>query len=225
MIVNAKTYPLFLLQGYAMTEKEIKKVLTPGSTSLEAFKFNYFSLRVRRYVNEANQKFLCLNTPMYSALILPKTTSLTAGASESFLFNFNLLLAKDKFESIEKELALIPEEKTDLICEKSSTIRRTLESVLKIECCYKGIEIDKSYSLQLLGDLIKGLKKDYGPTGNMTFGKLAEWANQLSHDTGLPIIKSRAQELCELCLKYTETLRRSIIGKYLKKDITDEDGI
>ena len=60
-ILNEDTKnPLFLLRGYTMSEKEIKKTLGQHGDEYYNFKFNYFSERVLRMVGDANQKYLCL---------------------------------------------------------------------------------------------------------------------------------------------------------------------
>ncbi len=202
--------PLFLLQGYTMTDKEIRKALGQGEDIYYKFKFNYFSEMIR----DVNQKFLCLNTPMYSALILPKSVGTSADWSSYFLYNFNLILCENKLEEIKNILIPINPKNHDLIREKSSTIRRTLENVLKIESCFMDIEYKKPYSHQLLGDLIGNLKSKHDRSVKSPFGKMAEWANELSHDSGLPVEKAKAQELCNLVLDYAKQVRKAIDERF-----------
>ncbi|MBI5294454.1 MAG: hypothetical protein HY869_03185 [Chloroflexi bacterium] len=218
-ILNEETKnPLFLLRGYTMSEKEIRKILSQHGDEYYNFKFNYFSERVLRMVEDANQKFLCLNTPLYSVVILPKSLNTSAQWSKFFLYNVNLSLCKRKLEQIREFLASIHHKDIDLIYEKSSTIRRTLENVLKIESCFREIEYKKSYSQQLLGDLTSALKNYHDEPVKSTFGKMAEWANELSHDTGLPVTKTKAVELCNLVADYTEQ-----VVQLINSDASEDD--
>lgn len=149
---------------------------------------------------------------MYSAVILPKSINTSAQWSKSFLYNVNLSLSREKLKQVKESLNSIHHKDIDSIYEKSSTIRRTLENVLKIESCFREIEYKKSYSQQLLGDLTGALKNYHEETVKSTFGKMAEWANELSHDTGLPVTKAKAIELCNLVIGYTEQVIQKING-------------
>ena len=133
-----------------------------------------------------------------------------------YLYNVNLSLCKNKLEQIKESLATIHHKDIDLICEKSGTIRRTLENVLKIESCFRDVEYKKSYSQQLLGDLISALKSYHDEPVKSTFGEMAEWANELSHDTGLPVIKTKAEELCNLVIDYTRQVIQVVNNDYSK---------
>jgi hypothetical protein len=90
----------------------------------------------------------------------------------------------------------------DSIAEKMNTTRRILESVLKIECCYREIEMKGNYSETLLGTLINQVKKHRDDDVQPLFGKLAEILNKYSHDSGKKVDLNEAKTASLLVSAY-----------------------
>jgi hypothetical protein len=215
-VMKTQTFPLFFLRGYAWTDNEIKDYL--GSCTQE-FKIidaqDNFSKTVVRKIRDKWEVFSCLNTPIHSIVILPKDCGLRAFDSKDILLEYNLLNCLNRLYKVRKQLHSLEEIDKDSICEKANTVRRVFENVLKIECCYRHrqVNLKKPYSQLLLGDLISLLKSFHEDPNRLVLNKIRIWSNELSHDSGLPIEKSKAESVCLLTMSYTELLRSLIKEK------------
>lgn len=212
-ILRTENYPVFFLQGYALTDKQIRKILSPGTEKFELEADAFFSRRVYRKINEQWQVVRCLNTPIHSVLIIPKRSGLSRRDSKFFLYNYNVSIALERLKNLQRTLSGIVDDDIEQLCEKANTIRRILENILKVECCYREVEFNKPYSKLRLGDLLKSLK-GYHDEINITFSKVAEWTNELSHDSGVPVQKQKVESLCLFCILYTELFRSEMDVNY-----------
>lgn len=212
-IVKTKNFPLILVRGYTLSDKEIKRCLFRGAQEFQIRSdMSNFSKTAFCKKDNTWQVYTCFNTPLYSLLILPKRSGLNSNDSKVILFEANLFEGLLRLEKIRKELEKLNENDIDLICEKSNTVRRVLENVLKIECCYRFMEINlkKNYSQLRLGDLTKLVKKYQDDPTKLILKKITTWANELSHDSGFPIEIEKAKVLCLLSIAYTELLKWTI---------------
>ena len=216
-IQRASHYPMLLLRGYAVTEKEIKRTIGEGASEIDHRSDGLFSHVVYKKVDGLIHRVDFIKSPIYSILILPKNTGLSSVDSGHLLFEINILLALDKLSQIRKTLTKIDDEDIDQICEKATTVRRTLENVLKVECCYREVPLKKEYSKLLLGDLSGALKNFYNtlPEPEKPFyteqsawilSSLAGWSNELSHDSGVPVERKKAEMVAALSWMYTQML-------------------
>jgi hypothetical protein len=218
-IIRTEYHPLFLLRGYALTDKEIKRALVSSSEEYRFGRDSFFSKLLYRKIDNHWQVLTCHNTPIYSTLIIPKRSKLKSLDSKIFLYECNIHLVMEKLQNLQEALSVVGDDETDVICEKANTIRRTLENVLKIEGCYREVELKKAYSQLQIGDLW-GVLKDYHPESiRFIFGKLIEWSNELSHDSGIPVKKEKAEALSALAMAYVELLRLEIDNKYSSSKI------
>lgn len=210
-IVKMKKFSLFFLRGYALSDKEIKKYLAKDTQEFKILKdMNNFSKTVIRRINNKLEIYTCLHTPIYSLLILPKNAVGASNNSKQILYDCNLYECMDRLKKTLHAISELKESDFDKICEKSNTVRRVLENVFKIECCYREVPVKKSYSQLRLGDLIALIKRYKDDTEKLLLNKVAQWSNELSHDSGIPIEKNKAELLCLLSLIYTELLRTTI---------------
>lgn len=108
------------------------------------------------------------------------------------------------------------------ICGKANTIRRIFEMVLKIECCFleeyaykfdideHSFRFKKDYSDQKLGDLIKIIRPAKDEQQIQILNKIRDLSNELSHDTGKKVTKTKGIELARLAFDYVEELQKRI---------------
>jgi hypothetical protein len=213
-ILKTKNYPVFLIRGFSIKDKEIRKYLSKNSKDFELTdNEDNFSKTFYREFDDHLEKFKILNTPIFSMLILPKNSSLNSFDSKSLLFDYNLNDCLKRIEKVENSLNNENIDDEDFICEKANTIRRILENVLKIELCYRfrQVNVKKGYSDLKLGDLIKHLKPHKEEYMLEYLTTMIIWSNELSHDSGIPIIRAKALLLSKYAHLYTNILINDII--------------
>lgn len=203
---------IFSFRGYAVSSREVEKIMKKDT---EQFKLvddsDNFSVETVRKINGEWQTYKYLNTPIFSTLIIPKDLNISASISKKILFAFNLDNSKERINKVDSDLTT-GEDEIDFICEKANTLRRIMENILKIECCYRyrQIRVKKSYSELLLGDLV-GLIKDFRSEAEKSnLNSIVRLANELSHDSGKLVTKGKALQLVTLVKDYCEALDREI---------------
>ena len=205
--IIAEEFAVFLINGYAKTDKEMISIFKKDSCEFELLDTSFFEKRIIR--DKSNQweimDFHC--TPIYSLAIIPKNCGLSSGDSKKILYQFNLNEALGRLSSVISSMDSLAEYDRDSICEKANTVRRILESVLKIECCFRELEIKGNYSTLMLGALVAIVKKTKDEKSKEILNKMVEMLNELSHDSGKPVELTKAKAVAFLVLAYTEILR------------------
>jgi len=221
-IVPTDYFPLILLRGHAIKDKEVKK-LFPDALEF-AIRDDEDNFSKKAIVKRAHgwELYDCLNTPIFSVIIIPKNCGASSGDSKDVLYSYNLHDALSRLDKVKTELEQENLTDPDVICEKANTVRRIFEYVLKVECCYRyrQISVKKDYSDLLLGDLIgliKEFREDYIKD---MLTKIVIWANELSHDSGKPIRREKASLLTLMAMTYTDLLKQEIkLNPYPHLDI------
>jgi hypothetical protein len=211
-IVHTKAFPLIFLRGYAIKDKEIKK-LFPDNTSIDITNNEEnFSKRVVVLRNNMGEVYECLNTPIFSMVFLPKNCFASSTDSKELLFQYNLSDSILRFQKIRKALEKDSAKDLDEICEKANSIRRIFEYVLKVECCYRfgQINLKKEYSDLRLGDLISLIKSNHENYIVELLNQIRDLSNEFSHETGKPVLKENAVQITLLAILYTERLKSLI---------------
>lgn len=149
-------------------------------------------------------------TPIYSLVIIPKNSGLSSFDSKKLLYQYNIQEALTRVGSVVDSLDQVDATDHDLICEKTNTARRVLEFILKIECCYRDIEVKENYSQILLGPLLNYARKARDDEYKTMFGKMAELLNEFSHDSGKEVELAKAKVACMLVMAYTKLLQLEI---------------
>ena len=90
-IVQTRNFPVFLLRGYALKDKEIKTILNNGFSTLKILdnKGNFSKLVIRRK-DDVSEKYTCLNTSLLSMIIIPQNLNISVYPSKVILFIYNL---------------------------------------------------------------------------------------------------------------------------------------
>ncbi len=168
------------MNGYAKTDKEINKLYKASSSEYELYNNSFFEKRIIRKISNHWEVIDYHCTPIYSLAIIPKKSALSSSDSKRLLYKYNIQDLLQRLSVVIQALDTIDIADHDLICEKVNTARRILESALKIECCYREIEIKEDYSKLLLGSLLNYVKvfkdEDFQPV----LGKMAELLNEFS---------------------------------------------
>jgi hypothetical protein len=209
-IVNTKNYPVFTLRGYALKDKEIKTYLGKDSDEFKIFdnKDNFSKLAIRK-VNSQFESYTCLNTPIFSMIIIPKNSGASAFSSKKALFSYNLSDSIVRLNKVKDELEKEDLVDEDVICEKANSIRRIFEYVLKVELCYRyrQLSVKKDYSDLMLGDLMSLVKPYRDEAINDFLRQITVWSNELSHESGKPIKRETALALSLMTILYTNLLK------------------
>lgn len=212
-IINTKSFPLVFIRGFAIKDKEIKKKLVQNPKEFKFYDFqDNFSKMILVKRNGFLEEYLCLTTPIFSSIILPKGLHISPSRTSRLLYDINLIDSNERLNKIKEDIEKDKTNNKDFICEKANTARRIFEYVLKVECCYryKQIDVRKDYSNMLLGNLV-GLLKDFREEHTIqVLNKIVEWSNELSHESGKPIKKEKALSLIYFIMLYTDLLRSDI---------------
>lgn len=221
-ILKTKRFPVFLIRGYALKDKEIKALLVEGSSDYKLLdnKDNFSKLAVRK-IDEHFETYTCFNTPIFSMIIIPKNCGVSAMSSKKALFSYNLNDSLARLDKVNKELDKEDLTDEDTICEKTNTVRRIFEYVLKVELCYRyrQVNVKKDYSNLLLGDLMKLVKPYREDSIQDLLTKITVWSNELSHESGKPITRVKASAVSYMTIMYTKLLESEMkIFPYPKND-------
>lgn len=200
--IVGESLAVFLINGYAKTEKEIRKLYAPGVDEIDIFDNSFFEKRVvRRVVGEFEViDFHC--TPIFSLAVVPKQSGIGSHNSKAILYAHNLHTALGRLNAVVSALDAMHPRNSDDISEKVNTVRRIMEFVLKVECCWRELDLKKGYSQVLLGDLISVVKQAREAHVQSLLGKFAELANEFSHDSGKPVELAKAKMVAALGLAY-----------------------
>lgn len=200
----------FLLSGYTLSRSEVRERLSLTSEEQVMARSRFFSSRFWRRTNNQVHVFDVLDSPLYTAAILPKGQNLNTSFSRFMLVTSNLERVRQRIRRASAALDRLEEEDSELICEKVNTIRRHWEQALKIELIHREIEPKGDYSSLMLGDLM-ALLKTFHPTTSRPIGRLIAWANELSHDTGRVVDVGQAREVASHVTTYVESILSEIL--------------
>jgi hypothetical protein len=210
--INGNSF--FILRGFALKDKELTEYLKAGSSEFQILDNNdNFSKLVIRRVNDITEVYTCLNTPIFSVIILPKNSTFSSLTSKKVLLQYNIFDSIKRLASVSKALEDATLVDVDIICEKSNSVRRIMEYSLKVELCYRyrQLNVKKDYSDLMLGDLIKLIKPYRSDAENTILKHVVVLSNELSHDTGKHISRNKALCLAYLATCYLRLLKYDII--------------
>jgi hypothetical protein len=204
--IIGKSTAVFLINGYAKTEKEIRKLYSPNADDFKLLDNSFFEKRVVRRVDGHFEVIDFHCTPIFSLAIVPKQSGLGSHHSKKILYAHNFRIAIERLNAVVKTLDAMSNPSSDDIAEKVNTVRRIMEFVLKVECCSRELKVNKNYSMALLGDLISALKPTKEDHIQTLLARFVEYANEFSHDSGKPIEISKAKLVVALALAYASLI-------------------
>jgi len=221
--VGTENIACFALRGYSLTDNEARKVFSSGTEELLIRKDRPFSLEVLRKVNGHVEVIDCITSAAFTVLIVPKKLHIPARASKTFLYRHNLSDIDASLGRCEEALEDIDGNDVEAICEKANTTRRSMETLLKLECCFREIDTLKPYSQARIGNLW-GLLKGYHTDGIQTLmSRFIQWANEFSHDTGSPVEKSKAQAIALVARMYAKLFSQEVQLHYRQPSFRSRD--
>lgn len=197
---------IFLINGFAKTEKEIKRLFKEQADEIKVFDNSFFEKKVLRRVGKEIEVMDFHCTPMYSLAIIPKQSGIGSHHSKDILYYHNFRVAINRITPVVEALDRLTESDADEISEKVNTVRRIMEFALKVECCSRSLTLKKTYSQVLLGDLIAAVKYEKENHIRDLLGRFAGMANEFSHDSGKPIEIANAKIVTSLALCYLTLL-------------------
>ncbi|MDO9484192.1 MAG: hypothetical protein Q8Q84_12505 [Hydrogenophaga sp.] len=200
--IVGKSLAVFLINGYAKTEKEIKNLYKDSADEIKILDNSFFEKRVLRKQSGHVEVIDFHCTPLFSLAIVPKQSGIGSHHSKELLYSHNFQIAVSRIRNAVSSLDALAPSDTDGIAEKVNTVRRIMEFLLKVECCARELKLTKSYSQVLLGDLIAQVKPLHDESIKLLLGKFAELANEFSHDSGRPIDIIKAKLATVLALAY-----------------------
>lgn len=217
LVVEDTAY--FFLRSYSLTDKEIRNFFSPETEELTISKYRNFSVEISRKIRGRLELITCITSAIFTVLILPKMMNTPSSMSKYLLYLINLDEIWDSInqcKDILSDISGASKSDSDLVCEKSNTVRRNMEIILKIECCFRNINTNKPYSQLRIGDTWGLLKKYHSETTTNLVSRFIKWSNEFSHDTGVEVNKSKAQLAVSIIQQYAILFREEIALDYLQ---------
>jgi len=200
----------FALRGYALTDKEARQTFSVGTEDFVIRKDRPFSREVFRKVEGHIEVIDCITSAVFTVLIVPKRTRIPSYASKAALYKHNLTLVDESLARSEEALESLDTSASEVICEKANTVRRNMETLMKLECCFRDIETNKPYSQARIGDLWGILRSYHTEETQTLISRFIRWVNELSHDTGIPVERAKAQTTALIARMYLKMFIQEI---------------
>lgn len=211
VIFGRRNFGFVILSGYVWKDKDISKLLKPGTTEYDLRHDHFFESSVFRQLADSSWEVVqCHTTPLYSVALLPKGIGATSLRSEVLLFEHNVGVALGKLHQVLKTLDGMEGDDVDAICEKMNTARRAFENLLKIECAYRELQPKQGYSELTIGDLAKLIKPQRTADERRILAYVERHINTFSHDSGVPITRADALVTAALAVAYGQIVRGEV---------------
>lgn len=213
-----------VVNGYTMNQKMIESFVEKGKYTIKNYdeKSSFFTSNLVRTKNNLSEYIRAMKTPITSFWIIPKILSISAYDSKKYLYLYNNDVLGERLENCLNKLSnqigktKDKEEIDDFIKMYGNQIRTVAEAFFKLVTCFYNLKNKKKdYNKLLLGDLISPLKQNvYTNTDDdkSRLNKIAQIANDLSHDTGLPIKFEDIRELYNNLIYYIRDFKQKILS-------------
>lgn len=188
------------INGFTMNRKMAKKYASKsfGQVLDPSYGTSFFSSEIIREKNGLYEYMRAMTTPITSFWIIPKSLHISADESKRLLYHYNVEQLTKRLKTsilkLNKNLgeATDQEEKDDLVKMYGNRIRSLTEAFFKLVACFyhdKAPTKRDDYNNRMLGEVIIHLKKNIYKTENdaKLLNFIERIANELSHDTGLPV--------------------------------------
>lgn len=220
---NIDKHIFFTINGYSVKTKDVKKTMSQNEyTYLDDTKEDFFSVLLLRGKDNMTEQFYFFNTPFFSSLFITKDILIQPQESSQILYLYNVYEAQTRLANVEKALKAITtddiESLEDQVCSQAVVMRRIMEYTLKLEICYRRVGYTKTikdYDTLLLGQLINLLKSKKSEDDIQKLNKIRGLSNNLSHDSGKPILKRDADSLFTLVSTYLDSFEKEVFDNNL----------
>ncbi len=214
-----------VVNGYTMKKKMIQSFAQKGDYTIKGYdeKSSFFTSNLVREKGGMHEYIRAMKTPIASFWIIPKGLTIGAHKSEQYLYLYNNETLNERLKSCMKKLGNqigITKDKEDIddfIKMYGNQIRTVAEAFFKLVTCfyhekYDFKEKDKEYNDRLLGNLISPLKKHVyiSKDDESHLSTIVRVANELSHDSGLPVKFTDIGELYMWLIYYISDFNQRI---------------
>lgn len=223
-----------VVDGYTVNRKQIRKYAeNDGSKIISSEeKSSFFSTNLVCNKDGLYEYMRAMKTPISSFWIIPKGLLLSAQDSEHLLYLYNVESLKKRLDDIISKFnyqfgkTKDKEEIEGFVKMYGNQLRTVAEALFKLIMCFYHEKFalkkkDVEYNNMLLADMTKPLKK-YVYTSDEDkkhIEIIARVANELSHDTGLPVDVGDFWEMYLWLKYYVEDFRIKIDQHDNEKDI------
>lgn len=199
-----------VVNGYTMHRNMIRAYANSiGSNILKMDeKGSFFTTNVAMNKNKEYEYLRAMTTPITSFWIIPKGLTIRPQDSEEYLYLYNIEMLNKRIVRIWRKLddsinsTDDIDELEDFMKMYGNQLRCVAEGLFKLVTCfyfakYKFKNRDKEYNDRRLGDLTSPLKSHVYKSQKEKddLAKLVKIANELSHETGLPIEYPALEEM------------------------------
>ena len=199
-----------IVNGYTMHRNMVKAYANSIGSKIVRMdeKGSFFTTNVIMNNNADNEYLRAMTTPITSFWIIPKGLMIHPQDSDKYLYLYNTEMLYKRIMRIWRRLDESMkstddiDEQEDFIKMYGNQLRCVAEGLFKLVTCfyfekYECRERDREYNNRFLGDVVAPLKKHvYKSQMEMDYlAKIARTANELSHETGLPIKYSDLEEM------------------------------
>lgn len=214
-----------LVNGYTMHRNMIRAYANSiGSNILKMDeKGSFFTTNVAMNKNKEYEYLRAMTTPITSFWIIPKGLTIRPQDSEEYLYLYNIEMLNKRIvriwsrlnESIKSTDDI--DELEDFMKMYGNQLRCVAEGLFKLVTCfyfakYKFKNRDKEYNDRRLGDLTSPLKshvyKSQKEKDDLV--KLVKIANELSHETGLPIKYTDLEEMYNYIIEFIKDFEAKV---------------
>lgn len=191
-----------VVNGYTMKKKMIQSFAKKGDYTIKGYdeKSSFFTSNLVREKDGEYEYIRAMKTPITSFWIIPKRLIINAQKSELYLYLYNTEALEERLKNCMQKLenqiktTKDKEDIDDFIKMYGNQIRTVAEALFKLVTCFYHKKFDfkgkdKEYNDRLLGDLINPLKKHVytSKDDELHLSTIVRVANELSHDSGLPV--------------------------------------
>lgn len=189
-----------VVNGYTMNKKMIESFVKEGKYTIKSYdeKYSFFTSNLVRTKDNLYEYIRAMKTPITSFWIIPKKLPISAYDSKKYLYLYNNEVLGERLKNCLNKLSnqigktKDKEEIDDFIKMYGNQIRTVAEAFFKLVTCFYHDNLknkNKDYNNLMLGDLISPLKQNvYTNTeDDSRLERIVRIANELSHDSGLPI--------------------------------------
>lgn len=129
--------PIVTIGGYTLHKGTINDLLSVQGKKVELYdRLDNFTAHALRMRGDAWEKFMVMDTPIFCLNILPKGRLMAANDSTEWLLQYNIGRALERMLAIQDQIKS-PHFDLEELDQKMNNVRSLLESVLKIELCYR----------------------------------------------------------------------------------------
>lgn len=214
-----------VVNGYTMKKKMIQSFAKTSNYTIKGYdeKSSFFTSNLVRERDGIYEYIRAMKTPITSFWIIPKCLIINTQESKRHLYLYNAAALEERLKNWMQKLdsqIKTTKDREDIdafIKMYGNQIRTGAEALFKLVTCFYHEKFDfkgkdKEYNDRLLGDLISPLKKFVytSQDDELRLSTIVRVANELSHDSGLPVKIADIGELYEGLVYYISNFKERV---------------